>query len=190
MNTKCTSNRLLHSLPHKLLLSMLLLVSSMHSHADDFVQTVDNGSLIVSHQAQQHDELPPAQLGISPPRIVSDATTRADHAITFYNYDDNPKTMELTLIDTDEHFNPIDSTAQTLKAWTIFAPKDFSVQGYGHQTMRLSFRLPSDFPKKTHYALLSINQHIDNPIVSQTGDMTTVKLGSQYFMPIVINVHE
>lgn len=110
--------------------------------------------------------MPPAQLGISPPRL--DLTTKAlnkrvDTSIAFYNYGDMPKRIQVELADVDGDFVPIASSQNTLKAWTLIAPQDFEIKAGGYQTIRLSFRLPDDFTQKSHYAFLNTKQHIDTP---------------------------
>lgn len=111
--------------------------------------------------------MPPAQLGISPPRLDltanASASQRVDTSVTFYNYGDMPKRIQVELVDVDSDFVPIASSQNTLKAWTFIAPQDFEIKAGGYQTIRLSFRLPDDFAQKSHYAFLNTKQHIDTP---------------------------
>lgn len=137
-------------------------------------------------------QMPPAQLGISPPRLDlttnASASQRVDTSVAFYNYGDMPKRIQVTLSDVDSDFVPIASSQNTLKAWTLIAPQDFEIKAGGYQTIRLSFRLPDDFTQKSHYAFLNIKQHIDNRIVSQSDSLAVVKIGSQYQLPIRLTV--
>lgn len=169
----------------------LTAVLGMTSHATTLQTTLEQDAqgaklVVVQKDAQGRQlDMPPAQLGISPPSINLQAHgKRTDTSVTFYNYSDEPKRIELSLVDTDEQFEPIDSSADTLKSWTVVAPQSFEIVGGGHQTIRLSFRVPENFPKKTHHAFLMINQKIDKPIVEQTEALTVVKIGSQYQLPI------
>lgn len=63
-----------------------------------------------------------------------------------------PKRIQVTLADVDGDFAPIASSQNTLKAWTLIAPQSFEIKAGGYQTIRLSFRLPNGFAKKSHYA--------------------------------------
>ncbi|AWY19386.1 hypothetical protein LP123_12495 [Moraxella bovis] len=160
----------------------------------DMVQTDTGTQLVVSQKnATGHSlDMPPAQLGISPPRLdlTASATTnqRVDTSVTFYNYGDTPKRIQVTLTDADTDFVPIASGQDTLKPWVLIAPQNFEIKAGGYQTIRLSFRLPAGFAQKSHYAFLNIKQHIDNPIVSQSDNLTVVKIGSQYQLPIRLTV--
>ncbi|STZ07975.1 Uncharacterised protein [Moraxella caprae] len=159
----------------------------------DVVQTDTGTQLVVSQKnaTGQTLQMPPAQLGISPPRLDLTAKTlnkRVDTSVTFYNYGDTPKRIQVELADVDSDFVPIASGQDTLKAWTLIAPQDFEIKAGGYQTIRLSFRLPDDFAQKSHYAFLNIKQHIDNPIVSQSDSLAVVKIGSQYQLPIRLAV--
>lgn len=137
-------------------------------------------------------EMPPPQLGIAPPRLDLTGLARVDGSVTIYNYGSAPKKMVLDVIDVDAKANPITHSKHTLKRWAVFAPQQFEIPVGGYQTVRVSFRLPSDFPKKTHYALLTITQQVDNSVnnmVDADGNtLTTMQIGSSYHLPIRVNV--
>lgn len=165
-------------------------VLGMTSHASTLQTTLEQGEqgtklVVVQKDAQGRQlDMPPAQLGISPPSVDLAVRGRADTSITFYNYSEESKFVELSLVDTDEQFEPIDGGTEALKLWTVVAPQSFEIVGGGHQTIRLSFRMPADLSKATYQGFLVIKQKIDQPIVEQTEALTVVKIGSQYHLPI------
>ncbi|WP_112744527.1 hypothetical protein [Moraxella ovis] len=187
------SNTMTHLPIRHAAICLLTALAMTTAHATTLQTTLEQGDggakLVVVQKDEQGRtlDMPPPQLGISPPSLDLMARTRTDASVTFYNYSTEPKQMELSLIDADDD-GVIDSSADTLKSWTVVAPQSFEIPGGGHQTIRLSFRLPNDFPKKTHRAFLMITQKIDKPIVEQTDAVTVVKIGSQYQLPIKVTV--
>lgn len=145
---------------------------------------------VVSNPEQK--ELPPAQLGIAPPTLKRDLVLSEgalNESVILYNYDDKPKIMQLSLIDTNAQGGAIAPSDDTLAPRIIINPTTFTIAPGAHQTVRLSVRLPAHFAKKTYYARLLIKQQIDHRVqYDQEGQSLTLSLGSSYGLPIVINV--
>ena len=179
---------------------ILGLVSSMAGlacpilHADTLVtsrpDSANNSQLMVTNTSQT--SLPPAQLGISPATVKQTLLLSKgylDVSVTLYNYRDKPKTMALTLVDTDQFFRPIAASDQTLKTWTIMNPSRFSVAPNSQQTVRLSVRPPPTFVQQTHYAMLVIEQQTSQaPVYDPVGKGVKMDLGTRYGLPFVIDV--
>ncbi|MBS9777925.1 MAG: hypothetical protein KGV50_04090 [Gammaproteobacteria bacterium] len=146
-------------------------------------------SLVIKGQ----NELPPPQLGISPPRfehtIVASDGKRIDESLVLYNYNDKPKKIRLTLFDVNKNKRPIKPSKNTLSPWTIINPKEFTIPANSEQTIRLSIRPPVSFVKKTHYAMLKIDNYVDNAFkVDDKNQSVIVTLGASYGLPIVVRV--
>ncbi|MDP8171239.1 hypothetical protein QJU96_08065 [Pasteurella skyensis] len=141
---------------------------------------------------KKNGELPPAQLGITPSRIESDVAVskgeRLDKSFVIYNYNSTrEKQVRLSLVDVNKKHNVIKPSKKTLLPWTIINPKQFTIPASGQQTVRLSIRPPSNFPKKTHYAMLKIDNHIESPLnIDQKTKSITVTLGASYGLPIIV----
>ncbi|MDG6882500.1 Uncharacterised protein [Phocoenobacter uteri] len=135
---------------------------------------------------------PPAQLGIAPSRIEGEVKVskgeRLDESFVIYNY--NPsreKHIKLSLVDVDKKHRAIKPSKKTLFPWAMINPKNFVIPAGGQQTVRLSIRPPSNFPKKRHYALLKIDNFVKNPLkVDQKQKSITVTLGASYGFPIIV----
>lgn len=137
--------------------------------------------------------LPPAQLGISPPRIEHTINVKKNEhlnsSITIYNYNSKPKEIVLELFDVNSKLKPIRSNNKTLVPWTILNPKKFTIPGNGQQTVRFSMRPPANFPKKTHFVILQIKEFIKDPVKYDTdGKGVTVNIGASYGIPIIVHV--
>lgn len=137
--------------------------------------------------------LPPAQLGISPPRIEHTINVkkngRLNSSITIFNYNSKPKEIVLELFDVNSKLKPIHSNNKTLVPWTILNPKKFTIPGNGQQTIRFSVRPPANFPKKTHFAILQVKEFIKEPVkYDSDGKGVTVNIGASYGVPIIVNV--
>lgn len=135
--------------------------------------------------------LPPPQLGIAPPRVEKTVAIsqgkRFDQSIVLYNYNNKPKTIELSLFDTNKQHKLIKPQKNTLSPWAIINPTHFTIPANGEQTIRISIRPPLGFPQKTHYAMLKINHKIENPVkMDKAGKSVTVSLGSSYGLPIIV----
>lgn len=173
--------------------TVFLALASMTAQANSLQTTLEQDEqgtrlVVVQKDAQGRElDMPPAQLGISPPSINLAAHGRTDTSVTFYNYSDEPKHIELSLVDADEQFKAIQKDVETLKSWTVIAPQTFTIAAGGYQTIRLSFRLPVA-SNQTYQGLLIINQKIDKSIIEQTQALTVVKIGSQYQLPIRLTV--
>ncbi|STY87694.1 Uncharacterised protein [Moraxella ovis] len=170
------------------LLTALAMTTAHATTLQTSLEQGDGGARLVVVQKDEQGrtlDMPPPQLGISPPSLDLMARTRTDASVTFYNYSTEPKLIELSLLDADEQLTAIEDEAK-MQSWTVVAPQSFTVPSGGYQTIRLSFRPPADLPKTTHYGLLVINQKIQNPIVEQTESSAVVKIGSQYQLPIRI----
>ena len=146
--------------------------------------------MLVNNEAQK--QLPPPQLGITPPTLHDDlvlATGKLDKSLTLYNYSTKPKKIKLSMIDLDSSGHPITSSETTLKNWTLINPTTFSIAGSGYQTVRLSIRPPNDFVEQKYKAMLLIEQQIDNPLkYDADAKGVTVELGSRYGLPINVTV--
>lgn len=134
---------------------------------------------------------PPPQLGVAPPRVDKTVAVsqgkRFDQSIVLYNYNNKPKTIELSLFDTNKQHKLIKPQKNTLSPWAIINPTHFTIPVNGEQTIRISIRPPLSFPKKTHYAILRINHKIKNPVkMDEAGKSVTVSLGSSYGLPIIV----
>lgn len=142
-------------------------------------------------EAPESQALPPPQLGIAPPRIEKTvkAGSALNIAVTLYNYNPKPKEIQISLIDTNATFQPIEPSEETLVPWTIINPTEFTLAGSGEQTIRLSIRPPNGFPSKTHHAMLQISQYVPDSIKFNTdGSGATVSIGSNYGLPIIVSV--
>ncbi|MDP8162278.1 hypothetical protein QJU89_02900 [Pasteurella skyensis] len=102
---------------------------------------------------KKNGELPPPQLGITPPRIENTVMVskgkRLDKSFVIYNY--NPtkaKSIKLSLVDVNKAKRAIKPSKKTLVPWTIINPKNFVIPPNGQQTVRLSIRPPSNFLKR------------------------------------------
>lgn len=142
---------------------------------------------------ESKSKMPPPQLGIAPPRIEETVKSKSsgviNQSVIFYNYSPKPKTINLSLVDTNKQHRPIKPNKKTLLPWTILNPTTFTIPGNGQQTIRLSIRPPKGFPRKTHYAVLHIEQHVSEPLkMDADGKGATVTLGASYAMPLVIHV--
>lgn len=162
----------------------------IHNSVDETGQA----SMIVSNDRQK--ELPPAQLGISPAQIKETVSltqsknlAKLNQSLTLYNYGSKPKKISLSLIDVDESGTPIAPSESTLKPWTLINPTQFTIAPGGYQTVRMSMRLPREFGKGMHSAMLSIEQQVDKPLAySVDGKGVTLELGSRYALPVYINI--
>ena len=147
----------------------------------------------VSVKSNSNSSLPPAQLGISPPRIEKVvAVTRGERlnqSIIIYNYGDKPKLMTLSLVDIDSKKNPVKPSKKTLSHWAIMNPLKFSIAPGGQQTVRLSIRPPIGFPKGKHVAEITIESVIKNPVqVDKDKKTASITLGASYGLPVIIEV--
>ncbi|WP_201591953.1 hypothetical protein [Psychrobacter pulmonis] len=158
------------------------------------VDKTGQASMVVSNDRQK--ELPPAQLGISPAQIKETVSltqsknlAKLNQSLTLYNYGSKPKKISLSLIDVDESGAPIAPSESTLKPWTLINPTQFTIAPGGYQTVRMSMRLPREFGKGMHSAMLSIEQQVDKPLTySVDGKGVTLELGSRYALPVYLNV--
>lgn len=136
-------------------------------------------------------ELPPPQLGVSPPQIVQsvklDSGEALNQSIVFYNYNPKPKQITVQLIDTNRKQHVIKPNKKTLSPWTLLNPTSFTIPGNGQQTIRLSIRPPVGFPKKTHYAVLQITQQVKDSITKDEKGIV-LKFGSSYALPVNIHI--
>ncbi len=137
--------------------------------------------------------LPPAQFGISPPRIEQSlqlGTVRAiDKSITFTNYNSKSKLIRLSLFDTNKKHQPIKAGKNSLAAWTIVNPTEFIMDGNSQQTIRLSIRPPAGFAKKTHYAILSIYQEVqDDAADKKEGKNAKLTISASYGLPLTVHI--
>lgn len=138
-------------------------------------------------------KMPPPQLGISPPQIdqslVLGTGNVINQSVTIHNYNSKPKLISITMIDVNRRQQPIRPNDKTLSTWTILNPTSFTVAGNGQQTIRLSIRPPVGFPKKTHYAMLKIEQQIHAPLkVDEQNKNITITLGSSYGLAVKVNI--
>ena len=162
----------------------------IHNSVDDKGQV----KMVVTDDRQK--ELPPAQLGISPSRIIETVSltqnknlSNFNQSLTLYNYGSKPKSIKLSLIDMDESGKPIDPSESTLKPWTLINPTQFTIPAGGYQTVRMSIRLPMGFANGKRLAMLSIEQQIDKSLTYDAdGKGVTLEIGSRYGLPIAINV--
>ncbi|OXL18125.1 hypothetical protein CAN34_12895 [Psychrobacter sp. DAB_AL32B] len=176
----------------------MILVFSQSAQAELIIHNSKDASgqasMVVSDDRQK--ELPPAQLGISPSRINETVSltqnknlSKLNQSLTLYNYGTKPKAIKLSLIDMDETGNPIEPSESTLKPWTLINPTQFTIAPGGYQTVRMSIRLPMGFVEGKRYAMLSIEQQVDNAITYDTdGRGVTLEIGSRYGLPIRIDV--
>jgi len=136
---------------------------------------------------------PPAQLGISPPRIEMDLEGRVNNeSITIYNYSEKSKTIDLELINLSAIPNgkTISPGPQTLSRWTLFNPKRFTIAPGESQTVRMSIRPRTKLEPGKRYGLLSIRQDMSDIAKlaqSDDGDLS-VSIGSSYGLPVIVNI--
>ncbi len=162
----------------------------IHNSIDDKGQA----KMVVTDDRQK--ELPPAQLGISPSRIIETVSltqnknlSNFNQSLTLYNYGSKPKSIKLSLIDMDEKSKPIEPSESTLRPWTLINPTQFTIPAGGYQTVRMSIRLPMSFKAGQHHAMLSIEQQIDKSLTYDAdGRGVTLEIGSRYGLPIAINI--
>lgn len=162
----------------------------IHNSVDDKGQA----KMIVTDDRQK--ELPPAQLGISPSRIIETVSltqnknlSNLNQSLTLYNYGSKPKNIKLSLIDMGEKGRPIEPSESTLRPWTLINPTQFTIPAGGYQTVRMSIRLPMSFKAGQHHAMLSIEQQIDKSLTYDAdGRGVTLEIGSRYGLPIAINI--
>lgn len=162
----------------------------IHTSTDDSGKT----SMIVNQDNQK--ELPPAQLGITPANIRETVslknnknTAKLNQSLTLYNYGSKPKKIRLNLVDMDSSGQPIEPNETTLKPWTLINPTEFTIAPGGYQTVRMAIRLPIDFAVGRHFAMLSIEQQVDNAVTyDANGKGVTVEIGSRYGLPVVIDI--
>lgn len=137
-------------------------------------------------------QLPPAQLGISPPTIDKSlkmgVQTAINQSVTFYNYNSKSKEVSVKLIDVDGDKKQIEPSKKTLAPWTILNPTKFTIPGNGQQTIRLSIRPPVGFPAKKHHAILLIQQQVKDS-VTKNADGVLLKFGSSYALPVTITIN-
>ncbi|WP_338412522.1 hypothetical protein MN210_17805 [Psychrobacter raelei] len=177
--------------------STLLLMPS--AQAELIIHTSKDNSgrtqMVVNQDKQK--ELPPAQLGITPSRVDETVsltqnknTAGLNQSLTLYNYGNKPKKIRLNLVDLDTATGkPIEPNENTLKPWTLINPTEFSIAPGGYQTVRMAIRLPMQFAKGSHKAMLSIEQQVDNALTYDAdGKGVTVEIGSRYGMPIIMNI--
>jgi len=132
-------------------------------------------TLLSASVSLQAAEPPPAQLGISPPRIDLELDRPVkNQSITIYNYSDKAKTIDLELINVSSipGGKTIAPGPQTLSRWTLFNPKRFTVE-----------------PGK-RYGILSIRQDMEgqgNTTQAKDGELT-VSIGSSYGLPVIVDV--
>ncbi|WGE90473.1 hypothetical protein [Actinobacillus genomosp. 1] len=142
-------------------------------------------SLIVRDNQQK--EMPPAQLGISPPILsgtVSVNSLRLDQSVTFYNYSNKPKELQLSLVDIKGN-----QDSRLMRQWTLINPTKIKIAGGGHQTIRLSFRPPKGISPKKYHAILMIEQQIKDPIsYDKDGNGIKMQIGSRYGLPISLEI--
>lgn len=154
------------------------------------LQTAIAQKVVVKNPKQ---DFPPPQLGIAPPRVEQPLTLGKkvlDQSITLYNYNPKPKSIRLSFLDTNKQHRVIKPNDKTLSAWTIINPTEFTIEGNGQQTIRLSIRPPVGFPKKTHYAMLKIDQQVKDSLkFDEDGKGVTLGLGSSYGLPFIIKVN-
>lgn len=136
---------------------------------------------------------PPPQLGISPPliekKLIIGEHSIINQSIVLYNYNTKPKTISVEIVDVNKNKQPITPNKKTLAPWILLNPKSFTIPNNGQQTIRLSIRLPMGFPKKTHYAMLKIEQSIPEPLkFDPDGKGAVVKLGASYGLPLIIQI--
>lgn len=136
-------------------------------------------------------KLAPPQLGVSPPQIDQSLRLGGGNAlnqsVVFYNYNPKPKQITVQLIDTNRSRRAIKPNKKTLSPWTLLNPTSFTIPGNGQQTIRLSVRPPVGFPKKTHYAVLQIQQQVKESI-KKDEEGIVLKFGSSYALPVTIRV--
>jgi len=156
------------------------------------------GTSRVSAAGSTTDKLPPRQLGIAPPRIEADFSgPPINESITIYNYNDKPKEMRLSLVDVSSLKNGVvlQPTEQSLSRWTIINPKHFVIEPNSSQVVRVSIRPKVKLAKGDHFAILRLQQVIQNrKIITGTnkdGQKTmAVALGSNYGLPIIIHAQK
>lgn len=138
-------------------------------------------------------EPPPAQLGISPPRIdIALDRPVNNQSITIYNYSDKPKTIDLELLNVSAipGGQTIAPGPQTLSRWTLFNPKRFTVEPGESQTVRMSIRPRTKLEPGTRYGILNIRQDMGehaNRTQSDDGELT-VSIGSSYGLPVIVQI--
>ncbi|MFA9486030.1 MULTISPECIES: hypothetical protein [unclassified Moraxella] len=104
---------------HIAIMTTIVATLGTTSHAASLQTTVERdaqGSRLVVIQKDAHGreiDMPPPQLvGISPPSISVMAHGRVDESVTFYNYGEEPKLIELSLLDADEQLTAIEDGAK------------------------------------------------------------------------------
>lgn len=152
--------------------------------------TTSNNQIVVRNNHQTG--LPPAQLGISPSVVNANlelAKGSIDKSLVLYNYNTQPKSIKLSLIDLDSNLKPTQSSSTTLKTWTLINPTQFTIPAGGYQTVRISFRPPSTFAKGDYHSVLLIEQQIDDSAHYDEADrVVRLEIGSRYGLPIKLTV--
>ncbi|MGB0865376.1 MAG: hypothetical protein ACPGSC_02645 [Granulosicoccaceae bacterium] len=150
-------------------------------------------TLLSASVSLQAAEPPPAQLGISPPRIDLELDRPVkNQSITIYNYSDKAKTIDLELINVSSipGGKTIAPGPQTLSRWTLFNPKRFTVEPGKSQTVRMSIRPRTKLQSGKRYGILSIRQDMEgqgNTTQAKDGELT-VSIGSSYGLPVIVDV--
>jgi len=150
-------------------------------------------SILSAGSLVQAKEPPPAQLGISPPRLeMTLEGAIKNESLTIHNYSDKPKTIDLELLNvsTIPGGKTIAPGPQSLSRWTLFNPRRFTVEPGQAQTVRMSIRPRTSLEPGTRYGILSIRQDMGDRAKlagSENGAMK-VSIGSSYGLPVIVKI--